>query len=176
MLKAVGEKNQNSPLFAYAALKAGIITEEKAFNLFFEASNKTYTLSLLESFGLLLTDEALVQSFGEQLTALEGIVYIDSDLDLLNELTVTYERGRAKTILYDGNSDGVSELYATCDFGSPLSVIFDGGKINLYYDEFPNVGRVVDNTNGNVYHFLSFDYTYNPFEMNVDTSPAAVVN
>ena len=169
LLKAVGEKNQNSPLFAYAALKAGIITEEKAFNLFFEASNKTYTLSLLESFGLLLTDEALVQSFGEQLTALEGIVYIDSDLDLLNELTVTYERGRAKTILYDGNSDGVTELYATCDFGSPLSVIFDGGKINLYYDEFPNVGRVVDNTNGNVYHFLSFDYTYNPFEMNVDT-------
>lgn len=169
LLKAVGEKNQNSPLFAYAALKAGIITEEKAFNLFFEASNKTYTLSLLESFGLLLTDEALVQSFGEQLTALEGTVYIDSDLDLLNELTVTYERGRAKTILYDGNSDGVTELYATCDFGSPLSVIFDGGKINLYYDEFPNVGRVIDNTNGNVYHFLSFDYTYNPFEMNVDT-------
>ena len=169
LLKAVGEKNQNSPLFAYAALKAGIITEEKAFNLFFDSSNKTYSLSLLESFGLLLTDEALVQSFGEQLTALEGTVYIDSDLDLLNELTVTYERGRAKSIIYDGNSDGVTELYAACDFGSPLSLIFDGGKINLYYDEFPNVGRVVDNTNGNVYHFLSFDYTYNPFEMNVDT-------
>ena len=169
LLKAVGEKNQNSPLFAYAALKAGIITEEKAFNLFFEASNKSYSLSLLESFGLLLTDEALVQSFGEQLTALEGTVYIDSDLDLLNELTVTYERGRAKSIIYDGNSDGVTELYAACDFGSPLSLVFDGGKINLYYDEFPNVGRVVDNTNGNVYHFLSFDYTYNPFEMNVDT-------
>ena len=169
LLKAVGEKNQNSPLFAYAALKAGIITEEKAFNLFFDSSNKTYSLSLLESFGLLLTDEALVQSFGEQLTALEGTVYIDSDLDLLNELTVTYERGRAKSILYDGNSDGVTELYAACDFGSPLSLVFDGGKINLYYDEFPNVGRVVDNTNGNIYHFLSFDYTYNPFEMNVDT-------
>ncbi len=169
LLKAVGEKNQNHPLFAYAGLKAGIISEEKAFNLFFESSNNVYDLSLLESFGMLLTDEALIANFKDHLNSLEGTVCIDDDLDLLNEITVTYERGRAKTILYDKNADGVYELYATCDFGSPVNLSFDGGKIDLVYESFPSVSRITDNTNGNIYHFLSFDYNYNPFEMIVDT-------
>ena len=118
---------------------------------------------------MLLTEETFVKGFAEQLNALEGTVYIDNDLDLLNELTVVYERGRAKSILYDRNSDGIVELYALCDFGAPVSVVFDGGKINLYYDDFPCVGKVLDNTTGSIYHFLSYDYSYDPFEMNVDT-------
>ena len=169
LLKAVGEKNQNNPLFAYAALKAGIITEEKAFNLFFESSEKVFPLSLLESFGMLLQDEALVQNFADCLNALEGTVYIDNDLDLLNEITVVYERGRASSILYDRNSDGIVELYAKCDFGAPQTVAFNGGKINLVYEDFPCVAKVVDTTSDSTYHFLSYDYSYNPFEMTVDT-------
>ena len=169
LLKAVGEKNQNSPLFAYAALKAGIISEEKAFNLYFDSSDNSYSLSLLESFGMLLSDPALIQSFGDQLTALEGKVLIDSDLDLLNELTVEYERGRAKSILYDANSDGVAELYALCDFGTPLSLSFDGGRMSLFYDDFPCVAKVVDNSTASIYHFLSYDFSYNPFEMTADS-------
>ena len=169
LLKAVGEKNQNHPLFAYAGLKAGIISEEKAFNLFFESSDNVYDLSLLEAFGLLLTDPALMENFADHLKSLEGTVYIDNDLDLLNELTVTYERGRARTILYDKNSDGIDELYAVCDFGSPVNLSFDGGKIDLVYESFPSVSRVTDNRDGNIYHFLSFDFNYNPFEMTVDT-------
>ncbi len=169
LLKAVGEKNQNHPLYAYAALKAGIISEEKAFNLFFESSNNVYDLSLLESFGTLITDPALVENFADHLKSLEGTVYIDNDLDLLNELTVIYERGRAKTIIYDKNSDGIEELFVNCDFGAPVSLSFDGGKIDLVYESFPSVSRITDNTDGNIYHFLSFDFNYNPFEMTVDT-------
>ena len=169
LLKAVGEKNQNNPLFAYAALKAEIITEEKAFNLFFDSSNNVYDLSLLESFGMLLKDEALISNFSDHLRSFEGTLYIDNDLDLLNELTVTYERGRAKTILYDKNADGIDDIYAVCDFGSPVSVSFNGGKLDLVYESFPSVSRITDNTDGNIYHFLSFDFNYNPFEMTVDT-------
>ena len=169
LLKAVGEKNQNNPLFAYAALKVGIISEEKAFNLFFDSSNNIYDLSILESFGTLLQDESLMANFADHLNSLEGTVYIDNDLDLINELTVTYERGRAKTILYDKNADGIEELYAVCDFGSPVSLSFNGGTMDLQYEMFPSVGRITDNTDGNIYHFLSFDFNYNPFEMTVDT-------
>ena len=169
LVKAVGEKNQNHPLYAYVALKAGIISEEKAFNLFFESSANVYNLGLLENFSMLLTDEALIQSFAEHLKALEGIVYIDNDLDLLNEITVTYERGRAKTVLYDRNSDGVAELFAQCDFGVPVTMQLDGGKINLVYDDYPCVGKITDNADGNVYHFLSYNYSFDPFEMTVDT-------
>ena len=169
LLKAVGEKNQNHPLFAYAGLKAGIISEEKAFNLFFESSNNVYNLSLLESFGALLQDPALMENFADHLKSLEGTLYIDNDLDLLNELTLTYERGRAKTILYDKNSDGIDDIYAQCDFGSPVSLSLDGGKLDLVYESFPSVSRITDNTDGNIYYFLSFEFNYNPFEMTVDT-------
>ena len=169
LLKAVGEKNQNSPLFAFAGLKAGIISEEKAFNLFFDSSDNTYTLSLLEEFGMLLQDPDLIQNFSDRLNSLEGSLYIDNDLDLQEELVVTYERGRAHTISYDKNNDGKIELYAVCDFGSPISVSFADSSIDMYYDFFPDVGRVVDNTNGNIYHFLTNEYSYNPFDMTVDT-------
>ena len=169
LLKAVGEKNQNHPLYAYAALKAGIISEEKAFNLFFESSGDVYNLGLLENFSMLINDEALVQNFSDHLKSLTGTVYIDNDLDLLDELVVVYERGRAKSILYDKNSDGIAELNAQCDFGTPVSLLLDGGKIDLTYDDYPCVGRVNDYTDGNVYHFLSYDFSFNPFEMTVDT-------
>lgn len=169
LLKAVGEKNQNHPLFAYAGLKAGIISEEKAFNLFFETSHDVYNLNLLESFGMLLKDPALIENFADHLKSFEGTLYIDNDLDLINELTVTYERGRAKTILYDKNSDGIEELYALCDFGSPLSLALNGGNLEVLYENFPSVSRITDNSDGNIYHFLSFDFNYNPFEMTADT-------
>ena len=169
LLKAVGEKNQNSALFAFAGLKAGIISEEKAYNLFFNSSDNTYSLSLLEEFGMLLQDPDLIQNFSDRLNSLEGTVYIDNDLDLQDELVVTYERGRARTISYDKNNDGKLELYAVCDFGAPVSVSFADSTIDMYYDFFPCVGRVTDKTKGNTYHFLTNEYSYNPFEMTVDT-------
>ena len=169
LLKALGEKDQNHPLYAYAALKAGIISEEKAFNLFFESSSGVYNLGLLENFSMLITDQALVQNFSEHLKAFTGTLYIDNDLDLLDELTVIYERGRAKSILYDKNSDGLAEINAQCDFGSPVSLLLDGGKIDLLYDDYPCVGKITDSSDGNVYHFLSYDFSYDPFEMTVDT-------
>ncbi|MCR4899387.1 MAG: hypothetical protein K5907_01045 [Treponema sp.] len=169
LLKAVGEKNQNNPTFAYAGLKTGVISEEKAFNLFFDSSNGSYSLGLLEDFGLLLKDEELIQNFKQRIASLEGTVYIDNDLDLQSEIVVTYERGRARTISYDKNMDGILEIFATCDFGAPVSLFFSDSKLDLFYEFYPYVSRVVDNTSGNVYHFLTNEYSYNPFEMTVDT-------
>lgn len=169
LVKAVGEKNENHPLYAYVALKSGQISEEKAFNLFFDSSDGHYSLGLLENFGMLLKDEALCANFSERLNALEGTVFIDNDLDLQNELVVVYERGRASSIQYDANNDGVVEIFAKCDFGSPVSVSFMGSKYDLYYDAFPYVSKIVDNTNTSIFQFLSSDYAYNPFEMTADT-------
>ena len=168
LLKAVGEKNQNSPLFAYAGLKTGILSEEKAYNLFFDSSDGVYSLGLLENFAGLLKDPALCENFCDRLKALEGTVYIDSDLDLLNEITVTYERGRAVTISYDKNNDGITEVNAVCDFGAPVSVKFDGARFDLVYEDFPYVSRITDNLDGSVFQFLNSEYAYNPFEMIAD--------
>ncbi len=169
LLKAVGEKNQNSPLFAYAALRSGIISEEKAFNLFFDSSNASYTLGLLENFAMLLSDEELINNFFDRINSLQGTVYVDNELDLQYELILEYERGRAKSITYDKNNDGIIELYATCDFGSPQSLFFNDSALVMYYDFYPYLGKAIDNTNGNIYHFLTNEYNYSPFEMTVDT-------
>lgn len=168
LLKAVGEKNQNHPLFAYAGLKTGIISEEKAVNLFFGSSANQYHLNILESFSTLLKDEDLRAYFADKLTSFNGELLIDNDLDLIYELKVVYDRGRAQYIRYDRNNDGVLDLYAVCDFGTPLAVNFPVEKIDLFYDDFPCVGKAVDNNNGSVYHFLNYDYAFNPFEMIVD--------
>ncbi|MBR5400412.1 MAG: hypothetical protein IK102_01260 [Treponema sp.] len=165
LLKAVGEKNQNHPMFAYAGLKTGILSQEKAYNLFFESSAGVYSLDLLESFALLITDEDLCQNLHDRLNSLDGTVYIDNDLDLQNELVVTYERGRASEIKYDRNNDGVMELYCLCDFGSPVSISFADSKYDLTYESFPYVNRIIDNSNGSVFHFLNTEYAFNPFEM-----------
>ena len=112
----------------------------------------------------------VLPNFAERLKSLEGIIYIDNDLDLQNELVVTYERGRAQYIKYDKNNDGVIDLYAMCDFGAPLSLAFADSKIDLFYSDFPCVSKVVDNSNGSVYQFLNYDYYYNPFEMIIDSA------
>ena len=170
LVKAVGQKNQNHPLYAYAALKTGIISQEQAYNIFFESSDNTYTLGLLENFAMLITDEELCRNFKEKLNSLEGTVYIDNDLDLMNELTITYERGRASSIRYDKNNDGITEITASCDFGSPVSASFLGSSFDLYYEVFPYVSKIVNNQNSSVYHFLNSEYAYNPFEMIADTA------
>ncbi len=169
LVKAVGEKNQNHPLFAYAGLKTGVLSEEKAYNLFFQACDGIYNLGLLENFALLLTDPELCANFTDRLKSLEGTVYIDNDLDLINELAVTYERGRAVGIRYDQNNDGILELFADCDFGAPVKASFAGSRYELVYDAFPYVNRISDNSDGSIYHFLNTDYTFNPFEMICDT-------
>lgn len=168
LIKAVGEKNQNHPLFAYAGLKTGVLSEEKAYNLFFDSSDGVYSLGLLENFAALITDPALCENLSDRLKSLEGTVYIDNDLDLFNELTVKYIRGRAESIIYDSNNDGILEMNCSCDFGSPVNIVFSGSKYNLVYESFPYVSRITDNSNGNTFQFLTSSFSYNPFEMICD--------
>ena len=168
LLKAVGEKNSNIPLFAYAGLKTGILSEEKAYNLFFESSEDNYTLDLLLAFASLIKNDGLRMNLHDRLNSFTGTLYVDEELDLRTELTIQYERGRPSIVSYDANNDNIIDLYAKCDFGVPVQLTFESADMVLEYNSYPAVKQIEMKNSKMCFNFLDKDYSYEPFEMTVD--------
>ena len=165
LLKAIDAKKQNSELYPIIALRAGVINEEEAYNLFFNSVKEYVSLEYLQLFVGLIKDEFVLQKVAEQLEAFDLTLCVDYDLDLKNELTVKYNRGRANYIYYDKNYDGIDDLNSVCDFGVPVAISYPEEKINLNYEFFPNVSRIVYMQDDVVYSFLDDDLAYSPFDM-----------
>ncbi|MCQ2591979.1 MAG: hypothetical protein MJ188_04280 [Treponema sp.] len=168
LLKAVGEINHNSPLFAYVGLKAGILSEEEAYNLFFEASQNVYFLNILESFSTLLTDSSLRNDFYNQLNSFDGTLIIDENIDLRNELSIKYNRGRPEYIYFDKNNDQIVDIYAVCDFGVPTELVFYDDVAKLNYKQYPFVEKINFVKNDVTYGFFDRDFSFEPFEIITD--------
>lgn len=168
LLKAIGEKNQNTPLFALAGLKTGILSEEKAYNLFFDASNDVYYLNILESFVKLIKNEGLKKNLYDLLKSFTGTLYVDEDLDLRHELKITYERGRATSVSFDVDNDDILDLYAECDFGTPFYIKLENINVDLTYDIYPSVNKVANKTTKTNFYFLNSEFNFEPFEMIAD--------
>lgn len=167
LLQALGEIENKNCLYAYAALKAGVASEEKAYNLFFQNTDK-YSLYLLEAFSNLITDDLLKQNLKERLTSFSDTLVVDENLDLIDELIVKYDRGRPQYIYYDENNDDILEVYAACDFGVPLSISFVSQNTELLYGLYPAVSKVYQNDVRAEYTFVGDGYEYSPFEMTVN--------
>lgn len=168
LLKAIGEKKSNIPLFALVGLETGILSEEKAYNLFFESSENLFYLSILETFCTLIKNEGLKQNLIKVLNSFDGILYVDENLDLKNELIIQYERGRPSTIYYDANNDNIAEIYAFCDFGEPLSLFLENQNVNIHYEKYPNVKNALFIDKKLSFNFLDDDFTFIPFENTVN--------
>ena len=167
LLRGVGEKTNNLTLYAYAALKAGVISEEKAFNIFFTTTESGHYLTILEAFANLINDKELKKNLYDTLNSFNGTIFIDENLDLLTELVVKYERGRAVSVLYDENNDELLEINSDCDFGVPKSIKFENVNTDLTYDIYPRVKQVLFNNNSSVFNYLGNDFVYSPFKMSV---------
>lgn len=174
LLKAIGTREEVGPLYPVIALKAGILSEEAACNQFFEYADSYVNIELLELFVSLLEDENALLFVDEHLTAYNGTLGVDMNLDFINELDIKYERGRPKEIHYDINCDGVEDLFAICDFGSPVSLKFPVTGKQIYYSIYPQVENVVIGTYneigfeaGSVFNFVNDDLIYSPFEMTI---------
>lgn len=125
LVRAIDSKEQTvHPLMAVAGLQAGLYSQEQAFNLFFQTVYDSVLLSDLEYFALQITEPQVETLFIEKLLNFNGTIFIDSDLDLQNEIEINYLSGRPVTIKCDLNNDDNIELYAECDFGSPYFVAF----------------------------------------------------
>ena len=169
LIKAIDAKNKDlSSLLAIAALRAGIYTDEEAFDMFFGAAGNEVYLDLLETFIALLSDEAVIERAAKTLADFTGTLYIDENMDLQYEFVVQYENGRPQYIKYDGNNDGETELYSSCDFGAPVFVYFNSSRIQFFYDTFPRISKVSYSDTNLVFNFLHDDFVFSPFDFSID--------
>ena len=139
MLKAFNSKDMKSPLYAVEALKASLLSEDAALDYFYEFSDKTVELFLLEDFASLLESDEARKEFAEYLNSYNGTVIIDTDGDLAPNMSVTYRRGRPQSIFYDENQDDENEWSASCDFGVPLALSMSENALNLEYSSWPYI-------------------------------------
>lgn len=174
LLKSIGTRMDKSPLYPIIALKNGVISEIEACDLFFEFADYSINIELLELFASLLTDEDVIQNFREHLISYDGKLGMDMNLDFMNEIEIQYERGRAKEIHYDINTDGVEDLFVLCDFGSPLSIKFPVTGKQIFYSLYPQISNVIIGSYnklgfeaGSVFNFVNGDLLYSPFEMTI---------
>jgi hypothetical protein len=170
MLQAFSAHNNEHPLYAGAALAAGLMTQQQALDYFFKFADKTISLSMLTSFVPLITEDAVKNSLIAHLNAYDGVLTVDTDGDLEPNLTVQYKRGRPQSLVWDKDNDGVHEWTAQCDFGTPVSVNLEAGKIVLYYGTYPAVVKAVFSENTGKFSNASFTlvdetFYWSPFEM-----------
>ena len=169
LIEAISAKStEKNPLLVIAQKKLQLITDEAAFSAFFDSINNTTSQIILDMFISLITDEQVKQKIIEVLTNFDGTIYIDRDFDLQNELSVKYSLGRPKYVNYDQNNDGIKEMSVACDFGAPVSVYFINDGTEVVYDLFPKVQKVTFLNENYVFNFQDNDYTFAPFEMNLD--------
>ncbi len=170
LIKSISAKTKTkNPLLVIQQLKIGMISEDQAFDDFFEFINDSVNLNTLELFVKAVQSEEVKYKIVEKLTNYEGFILIDDDLDLQNELSVKYSLGRPQYVNYDKNYDGIKEMYVACDYGAPVSVHFTNDNIQLFYDTFPNVQKVQFLNDNYTFNFLHDDYVYAPFEMRLNT-------
>lgn len=170
MLQAFSAHNLEHPLYAGAALSAGLMTQGQALDYFFKFADKTISLSLLTSFVPLITDEKVKSVLVEHLNAYDGVLTVDTDGDLEPDLTVQYKRGRPQSLAWDSNNDGIDEWTAQCDFGVPVSVSLNDGKVLLYYGTYPAVIKVVFSkaagpAEAGTFTLADETYSWSPFSM-----------
>ena len=139
MLKAFNSKGLKSPLYALEALKTGLLNEDTALDYFYQFSDKTVPVTILEDFAALLKTTDAKKEFAEYLNAYNGILTFDTDGDLVPNMTVAYKRGRPETITYDDNQDDESDWSASCDFGVPLSLSMSENALELDYSSWPYI-------------------------------------
>lgn len=154
LLKAINTKNSKiSPLLAVAALESQIINPKLAFEYFVQSSNNQIDLILLNRLlfnikNQITENDELIFTIADYFNDFNGILLIDENFDLQNELQVEYQSGRPFKIIYDKNNDDKKEFLIECDFGSPKKIEipelykleFENypliKKINTFFDEY----------------------------------------
>lgn len=146
MLKAFSAHGMEHPLYAVAALQAGIMSQQEAWDYFCSFADSSVSLTMLETMLRLISDEITVRSVKEHLEAFDGELVIDTNYDGEYELSVKYMRGRPYTFFWDETNDGIVEWAGKCDFGVPEVISLADGNLELFYGTYPAVVKAVVKT------------------------------
>ena len=170
LVNAIYSKNQTeNPVLAIAGLDVGLFDDQQAFDMFFEMSGESVSLELLQIILDKIQNVEVQNQLMEKMLNFSGILEIDENYDLQNELIVEYELGRPKSIKYDKNNDGVIDLFSTCDFGAPAFVYFAQENAELFYDSYPSVSKISFKDRDFTLNFLHDDYYFSPYSLIPDS-------
>ncbi len=171
MLNAFAAHGMSHPLYAVAALRAGIASQQEAWNYFCEFADRMVSLEDLTDMLALITKRETIASVKMHLDSYNGTITQDTDGDGEPNMTVQYARGRPQLVSWDKEHDGVIEWRAECDFGVPLNVAVPTENLQLIYGTFPYAVQVIykaDVQNAGFekkFNLLNETFKWTPFEM-----------
>lgn len=186
LIKAFNARGEKSALYPVLALDAGLIDERSALDYFYDFADKKVSLSILENFIKSIQNEENKKELSEYLTSYAGTLLIDTDGDLVANMTVKYERGRPSKVSYDKNEDDENEWTSECDFGVPLNLSLTNPELEISYENWPFIEQVVYNLKSSdsenpesdgekvTFDLIADSLEWCPF--NVENDEAAAVN
>jgi len=143
LLKAWNAYGKTDPRYAVYALKAGLMSEEKAFDYVEPFFSGTSDYALVKSFVSLVSGEKTKERVRKLYAAFAGTLRFDTNGDGISDMTVNYRSGRPSLIEYDANQDGVIDWTADCDYGVPVKVNLVQEDAVLWYGSWPSLSRVI---------------------------------
>lgn len=142
LLQAFTAHGMKHPLYAKAALRSELLSQQEAWDYFCEFADVAVSLEMLEDFLLYVTDDVTVESVSEHLEAYNGRLSIDTDNDGDGNLFAQYVRGRPQFVSWDKNNDGILEWSGECDFGVPESLLVSDGNLSVAYGTYPAIVNI----------------------------------
>ncbi len=142
LLKSFSARHLRHPLYAISALKAGLFTEEKAFDYLVSFADENIDYKVLTEFLPLIQSDKVRAQMKEYFDAYAGVIVKDTSGDGIENLFVQYSRGRPQSIFYDENQDGTLEWTLACDFGVPTDGTLLKRKMDFTWDGYPYLKTV----------------------------------
>src|SRR5574344_2377706 len=172
MLKSFSARGLQHPLYAAAALRAGILDEESAFDYFISFADGSISYSILEDFIPLIKSEAVKQLENTYFTSYSGVLIDDTDGDGIDNMYCKYSRGRPDTVVYDKNQDGIVDWRIVCDLGVPTHAEVTENNLEVSWDPYPSVKEVVfegeENKSVLTFNMVQETLNWTPVELDVD--------
>ncbi len=182
MFRSFNARNLSSPLYAVAALKDGLLDEQKALDYLYKFADDKINFSILKAFIPLLKNEDNKKELQEYLNSYNGTILFDTDSDLIINMIASYKRGRAEKVSYDENQDDETEWSAECDFGVPLVLHLSENATDIFYSNWPYISRAVykmgnDDSDRNLtFNLVAETLSWSPFAMKADDTVSSVLS
>ena len=143
LLKAWNAYGKTDPRYAVYALKAGLMSEEKAFDYVEPFLSGTSDYALVKSFVSLVSGEKTKERVRKLYAAFAGTLRFDTNGDGISDMTADYRSGRPSFIEYDANRDGIIDWTVDCDYGVPVRVSLAREDAVLWYGSWPSLSRII---------------------------------
>ena len=143
LLKAWNAYGKTDPRYAVYALKAGLMSEEKAFDYVEPFFAGTSDYASVKSFVSLISGEETKERVRKLYAAFAGTLCFDTNGDGISDLTANYRSGRLSFIEYDADQDGRIDWAVDCDYGIPVRVRLVKEDAVLWYGAWPSLSRVI---------------------------------